>query len=399
MKKGTWKYLWIFAGGLVLLLLIFIGLLIYVATENNKLRTYEFTAENLNIPQDDLIMTITVSKQWQDRDLHPNEPLGAEYDGILTNNSNVVFKDWYVRMVYSENSVLDSSWNGDYTIKDNIITFVAKNESATVAPQSQATFGAVINSKNLLELQSYTLQGYRIMKVSQLLTAKILLVLTILWIMAALMNITVSLKTRQYKARQELDMAIINQSISTFTGFIDAKDTYTRGHSSRVAEYAAEIARRDKLDEEEVQRVYQIGLMHDCGKIGIPDNVLKKPGPLTKEEYETIKSHTTLGDELLANFTAIPGIRDGAHYHHERYDGNGYPARLAGKSIPLYARIICIADSFDAMSSNRCYREHLEDEEIRRELTDNAGKQFDPELVLLMLEMMDDGFVTAVRAD
>ena len=196
---------------------------------------------------------------------------------------------------------------------------------------------------------------------------------------------------KKYKEQQKIDEKIIKQSMDMFIGFIDAKDAYTRGHSTRVAEYATELARRMKLSKDNVEKLYYITLMHDCGKVGVPDSVLKKPGKLTDTEFEQIKAHTIVGDDILKNFTAIDGIREGAHFHHERYDGKGYPMGLKGEKIPLFARIICVADSYDAMSSDRCYRTHLEDDVIISEFKKNKGKQFDPELADIMIEMIKDG--------
>ena len=141
----------------------------------------------------------------------------------------------------------------------------------------------------------------------------------------------------------------------------------------------------------DIQNVYYIALMHDCGKMGIPDAVLNKPGKLLPEERQIIEMHTVKGGKILEDFTTIKGIREGALYHHERYDGNGYPEKLKGDAIPLYARIIGVADAYDAMSSNRCYRRHLTKETIIQELKDNAGKQFDPIIVKYMIQMIEGG--------
>lgn len=202
---------------------------------------------------------------------------------------------------------------------------------------------------------------------------------------------------KKYKEQQEKDAKIIKQSMDMYIGFIDAKDAYTRGHSTRVAEYATEVARRMKLSKDNVDKLYYITLMHDCGKIGVPDAVLKKPGKLTDLEFEQIKEHTNVGDDILKNFTAIDGIREGAHYHHERYDGKGYPAGLRGEKIPLFARIICVADSYDAMSSDRCYRKQLDKDMIISEFRKNKGKQFDPELADIMIGMIVDGTVEKIK--
>ena len=192
-------------------------------------------------------------------------------------------------------------------------------------------------------------------------------------------------------------MEIVEQSVNTFTEFIDAKDKYTNGHSKRVALYTEEIAKRMGINKDESRRLFLIAMMHDCGKIGIPDSVLNKNGKLTDEEYKLIQSHTTVGDSILEHFTALPGIREGARSHHERYDGKGYPDGLKGKDIPFYARIICVADSYDAMSSDRCYRKKLDTEVILKELENNSGKQFDPEIVPYMIDMIKDGFTEKIQ--
>jgi len=201
----------------------------------------------------------------------------------------------------------------------------------------------------------------------------------------------------RYENMHRHDRDIISQAIGTFSRFIDSKDKYTNNHSYRVAGYAKLIAEKIGLSEMECEDIYYIGLLHDIGKMEIDDKILNKPGRLTSQEYEVIKSHTTCGADLLKDFTAIKNIAVGALYHHERYDGKGYPSGLAGEDIPLVARIICVADSYDAMSSNRCYRHQLESEEIINQLVINKGKQFDGEIVDIFLECLEKGEVDAVR--
>lgn len=201
----------------------------------------------------------------------------------------------------------------------------------------------------------------------------------------------------RYDRAHKHDMEIITQAIGTFSKFIDSKDKYTNNHSNRVAEYSRLIAKKLKLPENECENIYYIGLLHDTGKMVIDDEILNKPGKLTCQEYEIIKSHTTKGAELLKDFTAIKDISVGALYHHERFDGKGYPTGLKGEDIPLVARIICVADSYDAMSSNRCYRAQLDKEYILDQLISNKGKQFDPDLVDVFLKCIESGEVDEVR--
>lgn len=193
--------------------------------------------------------------------------------------------------------------------------------------------------------------------------------------------------------RQQEYKSIIEQSLKTFAKAIDAKDAYTNGHSLRVAEYTRELAKRLGMSELEQENIYYIALLHDIGKIGIPDSILNKPGKLTDEELEIIRRHTVIGGEILQDFTALEGINEGAKYHHERWDGKGYSEGLAEMDIPKVARIIGVADSYDAMSSNRCYRKALPEDVIKEELINCSGTQFDPEVVPHMLNMMEEGIV------
>ena len=222
------------------------------------------------------------------------------------------------------------------------------------------------------------------------------------WVLAAVLGMVlvsfiiwlgIRLKTLRLKRRQAEYRNIINQSLNTFANTIDAKDKYTNGHSQRVAVYSRELARKLKMSKEEQERIYYIALMHDIGKIGIADEILNKPGKLTPEERKVIMSHPAIGGEILKDFTSLPGISEGARYHHERFDGKGYNEGLKGEEIPFFARIICVADSYDAMSSTRCYRKDLDEETIVAELKNNAGTQFDPDIVAVMLELIAEGKV------
>ncbi len=171
---------------------------------------------------------------------------------------------------------------------------------------------------------------------------------------------------------------------------IDAKDKYTIGHSTRVAQYSRMIAEKMGLSEEEQQRIYNMGLLHDIGKIGVPSSIINKPSRLTDEEFAIIKTHPTLGYEILSEIKSRPDLAVGALYHHERYDGRGYPNGTAGEEIPFEARMIAVADSYDAMTSNRSYRAYLPQEVVRSEIEKNIGTQFDPEAAKAMLTIIDE---------
>ena len=178
--------------------------------------------------------------------------------------------------------------------------------------------------------------------------------------------------------------------VASLAEAIDAKDTYTNGHSGRVAEYSKEIAKRHGYTKAQQNNIYMMGLLHDVGKIGIPDAVINKPAKLTDEEFEIIKTHPSLGAKILENITEMPSLANGAKWHHEKYDGKGYPDRISGEDIPEEARIIAVADAYDAMTSHRSYREPLSQDVVREEIKRGKGTQFDPHFADIMLEMMDE---------
>lgn len=198
------------------------------------------------------------------------------------------------------------------------------------------------------------------------------------------------LQRRLEEKTREVELVTI-QAITTVANTIDAKDDYTKGHSIRVAYYSEALARKIGWSEEEVQNIHYIALLHDIGKIGVPDSVLNKPFKLTNVEFELIKNHTVMGAEILKDIKMFPHVSVGAKFHHERYDGRGYPSGLKGDEIPLVARVIGIVDSYDAMTSNRVYRKRLQDEMVKQELIRGKGTQFDPYLVDQFMELLEEG--------
>ncbi len=194
-----------------------------------------------------------------------------------------------------------------------------------------------------------------------------------------------------YKEAQQRESAMFEETVEALAKAIDAKDRYTHGHSTRVAMLSKIIAHEAGLSDEECQEVYFAALLHDVGKIGVPDNIINKPGRLTDEEFAHIKRHPVLGNEILSSVKQSPYLSVGAHYHHERYDGKGYPEGLAGTDIPRIARIIAVADAFDAMTSTRSYRDALERQRVRDEIANGLGRQFDYEYAAIMLRLIDDG--------
>ncbi len=184
--------------------------------------------------------------------------------------------------------------------------------------------------------------------------------------------------------------AAVVETVSSLALAIDAKDHYTKGHSPKVAGYASLIAERLELHEKEIEQIHLGGLLHDIGKVGIPANILNKSGPLDPDEWEVMKDHVRLGDQLLESLNTLVRIRDIVRHHHEMYDGSGYPDGLAGEQIPLGARIIAIADAYDTITSERIYKKAGTPGAALAELERCAGTQFDPQLVQLFIEAVQE---------
>ncbi|HUG89656.1 MAG TPA: HD-GYP domain-containing protein [Planctomycetaceae bacterium] len=178
--------------------------------------------------------------------------------------------------------------------------------------------------------------------------------------------------------------------IRTLVNAIDAKDAYTCGHSDRVARIAERLARELGLDEQDRVQVYMTGLLHDVGKIGVPDAILCKPGKLTEEEFAVVKRHPSMGFQILKHLAQLSYVLPGVLHHHEAVSGAGYPGGLAGESIPLPARILAVADAYDAMTSSRPYREAMPQEQAEAILRDGAGSQWDREVVAAFFRALDD---------
>lgn len=179
-------------------------------------------------------------------------------------------------------------------------------------------------------------------------------------------------------------------TIYALTAAIDAKDHYTFSHSENVAYYSQELARAYGMNEEGINIVYQAGMLHDIGKIGIEESILNKPGKLTDAEYETMKTHVEMSIGIIRHLPSLEYLIPAVIGHHERYDGNGYPRRIKGEEIPLMARILCVADSFDAMVSARSYKPKMEVERALEILQEEAGKQFDPKLVPVFVRLVEE---------
>lgn len=335
---------------------------------------------------------LTAAKSWINDEGAKTQTVGAQYDGKIVNGYSSDIENWQLVITMPDEGELDSSWNGSYELDGGRLVLTPDENTSIIPAGEEKTFGFIMISKELMEFSKFEFVGYRQTTYTQYALFWVLVVAAGLWAVGFLSYLVISIRMRAFERRRDNDAKIITQTMRTFAGMIDAKDPYTKGHSARVAVYAQELGKRLGMNKDEVRNLGYIALMHDCGKIGVPDHVLAKPAKLDPEERKIVEEHTTRGGYVLENFTAIDGIRDGALYHHERYDGKGYPTGLKGSDIPICARIICVADAYDAMNSDRCYRPRMPREKIVKELDDNAGKQFDPDVVAHMLSMIREGF-------
>ncbi|MCR5402866.1 MAG: HD domain-containing protein [Butyrivibrio sp.] len=316
----------------------------------------------------------------------------------LHNNSEQMIKNWRAYLLVPPNTEIIDNWKISAYIDDGRL-ILNPLDDLSLASGQDVEFGIVIRTGRTYNPTELTLYGYGSYVQGSTIYEKIIYSGFVVWAILFVGYFVSRFNFKNYREKQKNDVKIILQSMNTFIRFIDAKDPYTRGHSTRVAMYAAEIAKRMHLSEDEVQNVYYAGLLHDAGKISIPDAVLNKPGKLSDEERKQIQDHTVAGGKMLKQLTALRGIRETALYHHERYDGTGYPEGLKKDAIPLYARIVGVADSYDAMSSNRVYRRHLNKDEIIEQIQKGSGSQFDPAIVVYMVDMINDGYVNVVKME
>ena len=205
------------------------------------------------------------------------------------------------------------------------------------------------------------------------------------------MNTIKTINKQLHDKNEELERAYLD-TIGILRQTVEAKDPYTRGHSDRVSEYSVLIGKKLGLDEKTLHILKIGGLFHDIGKIGIPDSILLKESKLSYEEYSQIKNHPMIGVHMLGDAAIFTDILPIVKHHHERYDGRGYPSQLVGDDIPYVARIAAVADTFDAMTSKRSYRDSLPIDVVRAEIERCSGTQFDPNIAKVFLDIMDNDF-------
>ncbi len=391
-KTKLWKWIPFF----VMLFILAAGYVVLaLQVSGDKQKEVCIEVDNAVDSNTEISVEMSISKSWDDKRKYGRDSSGAQYDGTIINKSGYTLRDWRIVLLMPGKSHIDSSWNGTYTYEGNDIVYIpdAGIGMNVLYAHEHNTFGMVMYSHGLMNISRFQVIGYLEKKITDYPLFYVMLVLTAAFFTLIIGNMAVVFRMRKLERRRIMDEKIIIDTLQMLAKLIDAKDSYTNGHSDRVAEYAVLLAQEMHMKPDDIRFMRYMGLMHDCGKMGIPDNVLNKPAKLTPEEMDIIRSHTVLGGKIVENFTAMPGVRECALYHHERYDGKGYPEGLKGEEIPLLARIICVADSFDAMNSDRCYRKRLKKSVIVKELKENAGSQFDPQIAMLMVRLIEEGKV------
>lgn len=344
---------------------------------------------NLDIKMEIPFKADNIKNCWQEWD----GSWGSQYDIYIYNKSDAAFLDWNLVMTIPTEGRIDSSWNADYvhTIGKISITGIDSFFTTVIHPHNSIKLGFVLYSDNLMNGSDFILTGRFIrnpLREPSFIVALVFLAVSLIVFIVSLFFY------HTIKAQAAIDNEKIDSLLKLCARFIDTRDEYTKMHSSHVGYYSKEIAKEMGFDEEFQKNIYYMGMMHDVGKVLIPKEILCKPGKLSDEEWVEMKKHTSYGAEILSDFAAVKGIREAVLFHHERYDGKGYPRGLHDKEIPIQARIIAVADSYDAMHTNRSYRNHLDDAVILSELEKNKGIQFDPDVAEAMLRLLrKKGFV------
>ena len=315
---------------------------------------------------------------------------GAQYDIYIQNDTQCSIKNWTLKLSVPENSQIDSSWSGLYTKEKNIITIKASGKALNevISPQSSCKLGFVLYSDSFLKDSSVSLEAkfQRSPFSYALFTASAAVTIAGIFL-TVFMAVNYSiLKHQQAHAEKE-----ISELLKLCASFIDTRDAYTKRHSLNVAAYSKMLAEELGYSKSFQKNIYNCVFLHYIGKVLIPRAILCKPEKLSDEEWTEMKKHTVYGAEILKDFTGIKNVHSVVLYHHERYDGKGYMKGLKGEEIPLEARIVCVADSFDAMATDRAYRPHLSKEIIISELKKGKGTQFDPEIAQAMLNIIEKG--------
>ena len=363
----------------------------WVSNQNKKIITYDqtgpgkFQAKYLTINMEIPDRSDGTKNCWQEE----NGTWGSQYDIYIYNNTDYAFVDWNLEISVPKEARIDSCWNGEFSQTPGFIKVKGDPDTFTLiaSAHNSIKIGFVLYTNQLLSSSSFHLTGRFLRNpIKNKLFFSALVIFFIVFLIFIISNIVYYIVKKQ----QNIDNEKIESLIKLCARFIDVRDEYTKMHSSHVGDYARKIAEKMGFNEEFQKNIYYMGMMHDVGKVLLPREILCKTSKLNDEEWNEMKKHPFYSAGILEGFTAVPGIKEAALYHHERYDGTGYPTGLREKEIPIQARIICVADSYDAMHTNRSYRSHLSDEVILQELEKNKGSQFDPDAAEALITLIKE---------
>lgn len=319
--------------------------------------------------------------------------LGAQFDGQLVNNTKSELLDWVVKIEVPEGTYIDSDWNGTFTIENNILTIESskKLENQFIDPASLRTFGCVMYTDRFVSPKIKEIQFKKIYVIHRSNLFWFLIAISLIAIGQLISFLCFTIRLRLVKSRELIYETLTEQALKSFANTIELKDKYTKGHSSRVSEYAKKLAQELNLPEQQIRIIYYSAILHDVGKILIPDEILTKKEKLTKDEKQIMKNHSLLSYNILKDFSAVKNIASIVRSHHENFDGSGYPDNLSGEQIPFETRILTIADHFDAMTSDRGYNIVYTKEEAVEELKRFSGIKYDPILVPVFITLIEKG--------
>lgn len=386
---------------LAVLSILEFGLIYKINKQNKKIVTIH-QASSLPAPTVNIKKVFITTKRRTLWDNKQDSSIGSFYEITLFNTTNSSFSDWTVKFKIPKEAFVENQWNCNILLDEDILIIKPHyNRASFIKSNENTSFGFTLSFKDTFIPKEYEISGKFVQNILSNITIRNIFISILIILTGLTFSVIASFILKRQlsflQKQQKRDNEFIEQTMKSFTNFIDNKDPYTSGHSIRVANFTKEIARRMGFDEQNQLNMYYAALMHDIGKITVPDEILMKQTTLSTDEWERIQKHTENGVRLLKDFTVLPIIKDAVLYHHERYDGNGYVSKLKGEQIPLVARIVCIADSFDAMTSNRYYRLKFSDDRTIKELERCAGKQFDPNIVVHMIEMIKDGTVHSLQ--
>ncbi len=381
-----------------------------------------------------------VTDSWEKTNTGLGKTLNAKiFEMVITNNAHTSVEDWNLRMDFSEVCYLNNGWCGSFEVHqfndngvENVQTLDLRNfnikditlkyhlggqdllipinpgDYVIYHPDDSGVSGEVpikgndelsgvavcgiimYSSSGDIDFTDYELSYKLRMSVWDGMAGRVFIIAYSLVGLSLLILFTIFTVSVRFEEKIISQNKMLSDTFKICCTLADSRDYYSKEHSQRVADYSRMIAEKMGMDKSDCDLVYNAALLHDIGNVFVNEQILHKNGKLTRDEYNEVKKHTVKGAEILKDITNIPLAADAANYHHERYDGTGYPEGKKETEIPLIARIVAVADSFDAMNCDRPYRNKLLRDQIREEFIKNRGSQFDPSIVTIFLDIMGE---------